>query len=89
MFDCTAVLRNKNMHRFSQSSSSRSLEMFTVQLWPTGVITLQGAIMSPHLTSGLFFFPSPLASVATESAKTPTSHQDIYIRGTSTNFKRG
>lgn len=45
--------------------------------------------MSPHLTSGLFFFfPSPLASVATESAKTPTSHQDIYIRGTSTNVKR-
>lgn len=59
-FDCTAVPRNKNTHRFSQRSSGsrRSVEMFTARLQQTGIIiTLQGAIMSPRLTSGLFFLP--------------------------------
>jgi len=42
---------------------------------------------SNHVSSShfwLFFFSSPLASIASESAKTPTSYQDIYVRGIST-----
>lgn len=88
----TAVLRNKNTHRFfpeeqRQQPTTGDVYSLTVANWRNH------APRSNHVSSShfwpFFFPPSPLASVATESAKTPTSYQDIYIRGNLTNFKRG